>query len=101
VPRISCAPWGGRARDDLHLRRTPLDALLEEAAEPHVDRGKRIHFEHAAGMQEPRAHPTVLRRPEVIHGLRNLIQNAVDFARENVWVEKSLDRHHHHLADHG
>jgi len=78
----------GRAgKDDLHLRRTPLDALLEEAAEPHVDRGKRIHFEHAAGMQEPRAHPTVLRRPEVIHGLRNLIQNAVDFARENVWVE--------------
>jgi two-component system sensor histidine kinase RegB len=78
----------GRAgKDDLHLRRTPLDALLEEAAEPHVDRGKRIHFEHGAGMQDAAAHPTVLRRPEVIHGLRNLIQNAVDFARATVWVE--------------
>jgi two-component system sensor histidine kinase RegB len=78
----------GRAgKDDLHLRRTPLDALLEEAAEPHVDRGKHIHFRHGAGIEDASAHPTVLRRPEVIHGLRNLIQNAVDFARENVWVE--------------
>jgi two-component system sensor histidine kinase RegB len=31
--------------------------------------------------------PTVLRRPEIIHGLRNLIQNAVDFARSSVWIE--------------
>lgn len=29
----------------------------------------------------------VFRRPEIIHGLRNLIQNAVDFAHEGVWVE--------------
>src|SRR6056297_2035159 len=78
----------GRAgKDDLHLRRTPLTALVEEAAEPHVDRGKRIHFDHAAGGADILTQPTVLRRPEVIHGLRNLIQNAVDFARANVWVE--------------
>lgn len=78
---------GPAGKDDLHLRRTPLDALIEEAAEPHVDRGKLIHFEHAAGIRDMSTHPTVLRRPEIIHGLRNLIQNAVDFARENVWVE--------------
>ena len=78
----------GRAgKDDLHLRRTPLTALVEEAAEPHVDRGKRIHFDHAAGGADILTQPTVVRRPEVIHGLRNLIQNAVDFARANVWVE--------------
>ena len=78
----------GRAgKDDLHLRRTPLTALVEEAAEPHVDRGKHIHFDHAAGGADIMTQPTVLRRPEVIHGLRNLIQNAVDFARANVWVE--------------
>jgi two-component system sensor histidine kinase RegB len=29
----------------------------------------------------------VKRLPEVIHGLRNMIQNAVDFARERVWVD--------------
>src|SRR6056297_1276421 len=78
----------GRAgKDDLHLRRAPLTALIEEAAEPHVDRGKCIHFDHAAGGADLLDQPTVLRRPEVIHGLRNLIQNAVDFARANVWVE--------------
>ncbi len=78
----------GRAgKDDLHLRRAPLTALVEEAAEPHVDRGKHIHFDHAAGGADLLDQPTVLRRPEVIHGLRNLIQNAVDFARANVWVE--------------
>jgi len=82
----------GRAgKDDLHLRTTPLTALVEEAAEPHIDRGKYIHFDHAVGEGDISAPPIVLRRPEVIHGLRNLIQNAVDFARENVWVESSWD----------
>lgn len=78
----------GRAgKDDLHLRRAPLDALLAEAAEPHVDRGKRIHFAHGAGIDAASPHPIVPRRPEIIHGLRNLIQNAVDFARDDVRVE--------------
>ena len=76
----------GRAgKSDQMLRRAPLTAVVEEAAEPHVERGKIILFEHGDGIQsEP---PTVLRRPDVIHGLRNLVQNAVDFARKTVWVE--------------
>ncbi|MDZ7710174.1 MAG: ActS/PrrB/RegB family redox-sensitive histidine kinase [Roseovarius sp.] len=78
----------GRAgKDDLHLRRAPLTALVEEAAEPHVDRGKRIRFRHGADGTDPATQPTVLRRPEIIHGLRNLIQNAVDFADQTVTVE--------------
>ncbi len=78
----------GRAgKDDLHLRRAPLTTVVEEAAEPHVDRGKRIHFAHGGEDQDLMDQPIVFRRPEVIHGLRNLIQNAVDFARESVWIE--------------
>ncbi|MEC7961985.1 MAG: ActS/PrrB/RegB family redox-sensitive histidine kinase, partial [Pseudomonadota bacterium] len=78
----------GRAgKDDLHLRRAPLEAVLREAAEPHLDRGKSIHFDAIALTDEDYEQPIVLRRPEVIHGLRNLIQNGVDFARENVWIE--------------
>jgi len=78
----------GRAgKDDLHLRRAPLTALVEEAAEPHVDRGKRIRFLHGADGDDPTRQPTVLRRPEIIHGLRNLIQNAVDFAATTVWID--------------
>ena len=81
----------GRAgKDDLHLRHTPLGALVEEAAEPHMNRGKTVLVEHrandATGQQ-----PMVQRRSEIIHGLRNLIQNAVDFAADTVWVESRWD----------
>ena len=78
----------GRAgKDDLHLRKAPLSAVVEEAAEPHIERGKTIFFEHGPAASGPENQPDIDRRPEVIHGLRNLVQNAVDFARENVWVE--------------
>jgi two-component system sensor histidine kinase RegB len=78
----------GRAgKDDLHLRQAPLSAVLREAAEPHLARGKRVDFAFAPAQDGEEAQPTILRRPEVIHGLRNLVQNAVDFARTTVWVE--------------
>ena len=78
----------GRAgKDDLLLRKAPLTAMIEEAAEPHIDRGKTIHFGHGARSDRPSSQPSVLRQPEIIHGLRNLIQNAVDFATETVWVD--------------
>ncbi|WP_299859950.1 sensor histidine kinase RegB [uncultured Roseobacter sp.] len=75
----------GRAgKDDLHLRQAPLMAVIEEAAEPHMGRGKTVHFHH---LQDPVAQPSILRQPEIIHGLRNLIQNAVDFAETDIWIE--------------
>ncbi len=78
----------GRAgKDDLHLRQAPLITLIEEAAEPHMNRGKTILFESGPGPGGDTHQPSVLRLPEVVHGLRNLIQNAVDFSRANVWVE--------------
>ena len=78
----------GRAgKDDTLLRRAPLETVLQEAAEPHLDRGKQVHFRLAPGPGGATDHPLILRRPEIIHGLRNLIQNAVDFARSEVWVE--------------
>jgi two-component system sensor histidine kinase RegB len=78
----------GRAgKDDLHLRQAPLSAVVHEAAEPHLKRGKTIHFEETPGPGGGFQQPSILRKPEVIHGLRNLIQNAVDFARANIWVE--------------
>ncbi|WP_120633011.1 sensor histidine kinase RegB [Ruegeria sp. EL01] len=78
----------GRAgKDDLHLRQAPLSTVIHEAAEPHIDRGKVIHFAEGPAGDGDVQHPSILRKPEIIHGLRNLIQNAVDFARTNVWVE--------------
>jgi len=74
----------GRAgKDDLHLRKAPLSTVIEEAADPHMGRGKDIIFDHFDLLDGPE----ILRRPEIIHGLRNLIQNAVDFAATSVWVE--------------
>jgi two-component system sensor histidine kinase RegB len=79
----------GRAgKDDLHLRKAPLRAVLEEAAEPHVGRGKQISFDL---LGDEALQPVILRKPEIIHGVRNLVQNAVDFAVTEVWIEAQWD----------
>lgn len=78
----------GRAgKDDLHLRSVPLASMVKEAAEPHKGRGKALEFAFYPGANGGERQPTVFRHPEVIHGLRNLVQNAVDFARTSVWID--------------
>jgi two-component system sensor histidine kinase RegB len=78
---------GRMGKDDTHLRRSPLGALVREAAEPHLARGKAVAFAVGPGRGGSDRQPVVERRPEILHGLRNLIQNAVDFAAARVWVE--------------
>lgn len=76
----------GRAgKDDLHLRSAPFAAVVQEAAEPHINRKSKvlIHLPEAPSSKQP----TIQRRPEVIHGVRNLVQNAVDFAKTTVWID--------------
>ncbi|MEO0667762.1 MAG: ActS/PrrB/RegB family redox-sensitive histidine kinase [Pseudomonadota bacterium] len=78
----------GRAgKDDLHLRQAPLMTVVQEAAEPHMHRGKYVHYTHDPDAGDEIDQPAILRKPEIIHGLRNLVQNAVDFAAANVWIE--------------
>ena len=80
----------GRAgKDDLHLKRAPLTAIVQEAAEPHENRGIEIKFLYNGHTDMPRLDiiPLALRNPEFIHGVRNLVQNAVDFASSTVWVQ--------------
>ena len=78
---------GQAGKDDLHLRQAPLMTVIAEAAEPHAHRGKAVHFSHDPLAGVEMSQPAILRKPEIIHGLRNLVQNAVDFANKNVWVE--------------
>lgn len=78
---------GQAGKDDLHLRQAPLGAVLREAAQPHAERGKLLHFDEFSLDDSVPDQPVIYRRPEVIHGLRNLIQNAVDFSRGHVWIE--------------
>ncbi len=80
----------GRAgKDDMHIRFVPLSALVEAAAEPHMDRGKDITISIDDPGNFAHEQPVMARRPEIIHGLRNLIQNAVDFASTAVWIDLS------------
>lgn len=80
---------GKAGKDDRLMHQAPLSAVLREAAEPHLDRGKRVTFAAAPTGTASRDEPMILRAPELIHGLRNLVQNAVDFARSQVWVDAS------------
>lgn len=78
----------GRAgKDDVHMRIVPLASLVQEAAEPHRGRGKTVEFAFYPGIDGSERQPSVFRHPEVIHGIRNLVQNAVDFARTTVWID--------------
>lgn len=78
----------GRAgKDDLQMRQAPLITVVENAAEPHMGRGKDVFINLDVDDQSDSPQPAILRMPEIIHGLRNLIQNAVDFAQSTVWIE--------------
>jgi len=75
-----------------HLVRMTFTALIEETVEPHRDFGIRIEMEQ--GECEGRE-PVVRRNPGVHYGLGNLVENAVDFARETVmlrwwWNERQV-----------
>ncbi|MBF9030657.1 ActS/PrrB/RegB family redox-sensitive histidine kinase [Rhodobacterales bacterium HKCCE3408] len=78
---------GRVGKEDAHMRAAPLAAVLREAAEPHADRGIEIGYNFNPEDEADRGQPVIFRKPEVIHGLRNLVQNAVDFAHAQVWID--------------
>lgn len=70
----------------------PLDAVIEAAAMRHSDGVIRLTVvaePEGAGTADP---PMVLNRPEIIHGVGNLVQNAVQFARSEVVVSTRWSR---------
>lgn len=80
---------GPRGKEDLLVRYAPVSTVVEEAAAPHADRGIRVisRIEGAPVEDGPEVQPAMARQPEIIQGMRNLIQNAVDFARSTVWID--------------
>jgi two-component system sensor histidine kinase RegB len=67
-----------------------LSTLIEEVVAPHRHFGIQIDVTaRTFGPNEPDS----LRNPAIIYGLGNLIENAVDFARERVGVETRWDDH--------
>jgi two-component system, sensor histidine kinase RegB len=73
----------GDAGDAVHDR-IGVDALMREAAGPFLDQpgGREIRIEtnSSDGVLEP----VLQRRPEIIFGLRNFVENAVGFASDTV-----------------
>jgi two-component system, sensor histidine kinase RegB len=58
-----------------------LSALIEDVVEPHRDFGVAIHVT----LPDDRSgEPIGARNPAILYGLGNLVENAVDFARERV-----------------
>jgi two-component system sensor histidine kinase RegB len=67
------------------LSRLPIAAIIHEAMGPHEGFGVAIEIRRVT---EDSTTPPVLRRsPELIHGLGNFIENAVDFAKNKVEIE--------------
>ena len=84
-------------QDPLHAHLS-VQELLDESAAPYRSHGKSIRiniaprFESAPGAEEPVGE----RRPGVIYGLGNLIENAIDFAKGGVevqadWTDKVVE----------
>jgi two-component system sensor histidine kinase RegB len=67
-----------------------ISALVEAAGELYHDARVRLIFATTASATDDE--PLVQRSPEIMHGLNNLIQNAVQFARHEVSVTINWDR---------
>lgn len=80
----------GEAGDAVHDR-LGVRALLEEAAAPFLDSpgGSKISIEIEEAASAPS--PVLRRRPEMIFGLRNFIENAVGFATGEVLLTAVWD----------
>lgn len=76
---------------DIMMDRISIDLLLKEAAAPflHAHNSPAVIFE-LKGLREDAA-PVVTRRPEIIYGIRNFIENAVGYARSRVLVTADWD----------
>ncbi len=75
----------GEAGDAIHDR-VDVVGLLKEAASPFLEKagGPEIRIETESG--DGATEPMLRRRQEIIYGLRNFVENAVGFAREDVRV---------------
>lgn len=64
--------------------RMPLTTLIEEVVAPHRNFGVTIDV---IAPSDRSAEPVSARNPAILYGLGNLLENAVDFARERVAVD--------------
>jgi two-component system, sensor histidine kinase RegB len=73
---------------DAPFDRMRISALVEEAVAPHRGFGIAIRIRQTA---PGKSEPVTRRNPAVLYGLGNILENAVDFARETVEVDAWWD----------
>lgn len=81
---------GQASTQDAMMAAAPIQAVVEEAATPHMNRGPMVEI----CVETPGAPLQIPRKPEILHGLRNLIQNAVDYAERKVLIRISWTADH-------
>jgi two-component system, sensor histidine kinase RegB len=70
----------------------PIHALVQAAAERHQQDHVKFSFSASTlDVDNEVSEPVVERSPEIIHGLGNIIQNAVQFARSTVYISTAWD----------
>lgn len=70
----------------------PIHALVQAAAERHTQDHVAFSFEAMSLREDDTGpEPVVVRSPEIIHGIGNIIQNAVQFAHSTVYVTTAWD----------
>lgn len=75
-----------QAGDDNHFVFVELEALLREAAAPHENRGVTINYlASGAGVLK------VKRGPDLVHAVRNMVENAAGYARKQVQISAGWD----------
>ncbi len=80
---------------DDYFAQIPLSHLVEEVVAPLRMPGIEINVaitDSSPPSAKPAAEPVIQRNPGLIHGLNNLVENAVDFAHERVTVDASYDQ---------
>ena len=76
------------AEGEAHLRRLPLSSMMEEIVAPHREFGIKLELIE----KSPRkGEPVTDRNAGIMYGLGNLIENAVDYARDKVIVTVEHD----------
>ncbi len=81
-----------REGEAMPFNRMPFSAIVQSAGEAHHRAGVRVVYGTGAGRNPVGgavAEPVVPRGPEILHGLGNLIGNAIEFARHEVSVTTS------------
>ncbi len=100
LAQLSRRPTG---EDDSVYGILPISALVETAAMPYRREGVSLEIVSKGDDTGGTPEPKVLRSPEIIHGLGNLVENAVDFAHSTAVVEVawSADKVHVEVIDDG